>query len=393
MTPPRRVLIVGAGLAGARCAETLRAGGFDGEVVIAGAEPVPPYERPALSKEHLAGNRDAEALELRPRSFWDQAGVELLLGSRVVAFDLAAGTATTERGAKLGWDALVLATGSAPRRLPGWDGPGVHTLRTLADARELGRELRPGARLAVVGAGFVGTEVASTALSLGAEVTLVDLAAVPLERVLGSEVGATLAARYREAGIDLRLDAGVERLERGPDGRPSGLVLADGSAVPADAVLVAVGVSPEASGLPGARDGSVPTDACGRTEVPGVYAAGDVAVAWHPLLGRRLRVEHWTSAAGQGAAVAHALLGEEKPFAALPYFWSDQFGLRLQYVGHAESWSAVELDGEPGSFVARYLDSRGEPEAALAVNRPAEVSRLRAELTAAADDRARKVAA
>jgi 3-phenylpropionate/trans-cinnamate dioxygenase ferredoxin reductase component len=393
VTRPRRVLIVGGGLAGARCAETLRAGGFDGEVVIAGAEPVPPYERPALSKEHLAGHRDAEALELRPRGFWDDAGIELLLGSRVVAFDLGAGTATTERGAELGWDALVLATGSAPRRLPGWDGPGVHVLRTLADAAELGRELRPGSRLAVVGAGFVGTEVASTAHSLGAEVTLVDLTAVPLERVLGAEVGAALASRYRDGGVDLRLGAGVERLDRGADGRPRGLVLADGSEVPADAVLVAVGVSPEVKGLPGARDGSIPTDACGRTEVPGVYAAGDVAGAWHPLLGRRLRVEHWTSAAGQGAAVAHALLGEEKPFAALPYFWSDQFGLRLQYVGHAESWSSVELEGEPGSFVARYLDARGEPEAALAVNRPGEVGRLRTDLAAAAEDRARRLAA
>ncbi|MGZ4389579.1 MAG: NAD(P)/FAD-dependent oxidoreductase [Gaiellaceae bacterium] len=393
MTRPRRVLIVGAGLAGARCAETLRAGGFDGDVVIVGAEPVPPYERPALSKEHLAGDRDAEDLELRPRGFWDDAGIELLLGSCVVSFDTGAGTATTERGTELGWDALVLATGSVPRRLPGWDGPGVHTLRTLADAQALRSELRPGARLAIVGAGFVGTEVASTALSLGARVTLVDMTSVPLERVLGAEVGAALATRYRDAGIDLRLGVGVERLERGADGRPSRLVLADGSQVGVDAVLVAVGVSPEVEGLPGALDGSIPTDACGRTEVPAVYAAGDVAAAWHPLLGRRLRVEHWTSAAGQGAAVAHALLGEEKPFAALPYFWSDQFGLRLQYVGHAESWSAVELEGEPGSFVARYLDARGEPEAALAVNRPGEVGRLRTELTAAAEDRARKVAA
>jgi 3-phenylpropionate/trans-cinnamate dioxygenase ferredoxin reductase subunit len=206
-------------------------------------------------------------------------------------------------------------------------------------------------------------------------------------------VGAILAPHNRDAGVDLRLGAGVDRLERGPDGRPSRLVLADGSEVTADTVLVAVGVSPEAGGLPGARDGSIPTDACGRAEVPGVFAAGDVAAAWHPLLGRRLRVEHWTSAAGQGAAVAHALLGEEKPFTALPYFWSDQFGLRLQYVAHAESWSAVELEGEPGSFVARYLDARGEPEAALAVNRPGEVGRLRTELAAAAEDRAHKLAA
>jgi 3-phenylpropionate/trans-cinnamate dioxygenase ferredoxin reductase subunit len=234
----------------------------------------------------------------------------------------------------------------------------------------------------VVGAGFVGTELASTALSLGASVSLLDLAPVPLERVLGPEVGSLLATRYADAGVDLRLGGAIEHLEHGPDGRPRALVLADGAEVPADAVVVAVGVSPETGGLPAAGRNGIPTDGCGRTAVPGVYAAGDVAEAWHPLLGRRLRVEHWTSAAGQGAAVAHAILGQERPAAAVPYFWSDQFGLRLQYVGHAESWDAVELEGEGDSFVARYVEN-GSTVAALAVNRPAEVGALRKELTAA----------
>ena len=382
MTTPRRVVVVGAGLAGARCAETLRANGFEGELRLVGAEPVPPYERPALSKEHLAGSRDAESLELRPREFWAENGIELLLGRRVVGVDPQARTALTDRGEELAWDALVLATGATPRTLPGWDGPGVHTLRTLADAAALRAELRPGAHLTVVGAGFVGTELASTALSLGASVSLLDLAPVPLERVLGPEVGSLLAARYAGAGVDLRLGGAIERLEHGPDGRPRALVLADGAEVRADAVVVAVGVSPETGGLPAAGRNGIPTDGCGRTAVPGVYAAGDVAEAWHPLLGRRLRVEHWTSAAGQGAAVAHAILGQERPAAALPYFWSDQFGLRLQYVGHAESWDAVELHGEGDSFVARYVEN-GATVAALAVNRPAEVGALRKELAAA----------
>jgi 3-phenylpropionate/trans-cinnamate dioxygenase ferredoxin reductase subunit len=364
MSVPRRVLIVGAGLAGARCAETLRANGFDGELRLVGAEPVPPYERPALSKEHLAGARDAASLELRPPAFWADRGIELLLSRRVVCVDETLRTATTDRGEELAWDALVLATGATPRSLPGWSGPGVHVLRTLADAAALREELRPGARVAVVGAGFVGTEVASTARSLGASVTLVDVAPAPLERVLGVEVGSLLAAHYAEAGVELRLGAPVERSE-----------------LDADAVVVAVGVAPETVAAAGTN--GIPTDACGRTPVPGIFAAGDVAEAWHPLLGRRLRVEHWTSAAGQGAAVAHAILGDERPHAALPYFWSDQFELRLQYVGHAESWASVELDGQPASFVARYRDERGATVAALAVNRPADVGALRNELAAA----------
>lgn len=363
MSIPGRVLIVGAGLAGARCAETLRANGFDGELRLVGAEDVPPYERPALSKEHLAGSRDAASLELRPRSFWDEREIELSLGRRVVSVDPERRTALTDRGEELLWDALVLATGATPRMLPGWSGSGVHALRTLADAATLRDELLPGTRVAIVGAGFVGTEVASTALSLGASVTLVDLAQAPLERVLGAEVGSLLAGRYAEAGVELRLGTPVERSE-----------------LDADVVVVAVGVAPETVAAAGSN--GVQTDAYGRTAIPGIFAAGDVAEAWHPLLGRRLRVEHWTSAANQGAAVAYAILGEERPPAALPYFWSDQFGLRLQYVGHAESWATVELEGEPGSFVARYRDEHGVSVAALAVNRPAAVGALRTELTA-----------
>jgi 3-phenylpropionate/trans-cinnamate dioxygenase ferredoxin reductase subunit len=393
MTTPARVLIVGAGLAGARCAETLRAQGFEGDVLMVGAEPVPPYERPALSKEHLAGERDAASLQLRPRAFWEDKHVELVLGRTVTEVDAGRRVARTDADEELAWNALVLATGATPRVLPGWSGPGIYTLRTLDDAAALRRELRPGARIAVVGAGFVGTEVASTASARGASVILVDVTATPLERVLGPEVGAALAARYDDAGVELRFGAGVESLERDSEGRPGALALADGSRVAADAVVLAVGVRPETPALSFADADGIPTDACGRTGVPGVYAAGDVAQAWHPLLRRPLRVEHWTSAAGQGAAVAHAILGDERPHAALPYFWSDQFGLRLQYVGHAHTWAAVELEGEPGSLVARYLDDAGAPVAALAVNRPAEIGRLRTELTVTHRERAETLAA
>jgi 3-phenylpropionate/trans-cinnamate dioxygenase ferredoxin reductase subunit len=369
---PRSVVIVGAGLAGSRCAETLRAQGYDGRVVLVGEEPVAPYERPALSKEHLAGERTT--VELRAPEFWAERGIELVLGRRVDTIDLDGRTV----GPGLEWDALVIATGSRARRLPFAVPEGVHTLRTVADATALGAELRPGARLAVIGAGFVGAEVASTARSLGVEVTLVDMAAVPLERVLGPEVGRILADRFAAEGVDLRLGTGLGQL-LAEDGRVTWLELTDGSTVACDAALVAVGAEP-CCDLAGDPRGGIETDACGRTAHPGVYACGDVASAWRPSVGRRVRVEHWTSAAGQAAAVAHAILGTERPYDDLPYFWSDQFGLRLQHVGHAEEWDAVELDGEPDSFTARYLDRAGRPLAALAVNRPREVGALRREL-------------
>jgi NADPH-dependent 2,4-dienoyl-CoA reductase/sulfur reductase-like enzyme len=342
------VLIVGAGLAGARCAETLRAEGYERPVVLAGDEPLPPYERPALSKELLAGAR--ERVELRPPGYWAEHGIELRLGARVENVDPA------------DWDAVVLATGARARELPG-----ALTLRTHADALALRRELRPGRRVVVVGAGFLGAEVASTALALGARVTVVEAAPAPLARVLGEEVGMLLARRQRRGGVDLRLGVGVARIL----GR--GVELTDGTVVPADVVVAAIGAQVE----------PVETDACGRTATPGVHACGDVASWWRPSLGRHLRVEHWTSAAGQGAAVARAILGGGEPYDEPPYFWSDQFGLRLQHVGHADGWARVELDGDEASFVARYLDAEGRTLAALAANRQAEIGALRRELAAA----------
>jgi 3-phenylpropionate/trans-cinnamate dioxygenase ferredoxin reductase subunit len=373
----RKVVIVGAGLAGSRCAETLRAEGFDGRIVLVGEERAAPYERPALSKEYLAGER--ESMDLRPAAFWEERGIELVLGRRVEAIHLGGKTA----GPGLEWDALVLATGARARQLPFPCSSGVLTLRTLEDARTLRRELAPGTRLAVIGAGFVGAEVTSTARSLGVEVALVDLAAVPLQRVLGPEVGEILADRFGAHGVDLRLGRGLGRFLEDAGGRVRGLELTDGSEVACDVALVAIGAEPAAEALDGARAG-VLTDACGRTGVAGVYACGDVASSWRPSISRSVRVEHWTSAAGQAAAVAHAILGRERPYDDLPYFWSDQFGLRLQYVGHAEEWAAVELEGDADSFAARYLDREGRLLAALLANRPREVGTLRRELAAGA---------
>ena len=371
---PRRALIVGAGLAGSRCAEVLRAEGFAGEVVLVGDEAHPPYERPALSKELLAGRRDDVAL--RPEGFWRERGIELRLATRVHRIDVRRRLAHTAAG-PIRWDALVLATGARPRRLPALDGrPGVHALRTLADAVSLRSELVSGRRLAVVGAGFVGAEVASTAADLGVEVSLLEAGSLPFARLLGEEVGRVLAERYRSAGVDLRTEARVDALQT-TGGRPRALRLACGTEVACDAALVAVGAEPAAELLGGEV---VQTDACGRTAHPGVYACGDAAAVWRPSVARHARTEHWTSAAAQGAAVARAILGRSAPADDVPYFWSDQFGLRLQHVGHGSGWDRVVLDGTPDSFSARYHARDGTLVAALLANRPHEVGAVRREL-------------
>ncbi len=372
---PRRVLIVGAGLAGSRCAEVLRAEGFTGDVVLVGEEQHPPYERPALSKELLAGRRDE--IRLRPDEFWREREIELRLGTRVQRIDTRRRVARTDAG-PIRWDALVLATGARPRRVAALEGgAGVHVLRTLADAKVLGSALAPGRGLAIVGAGFVGAEVASTAVELGAEVSLLEAGALPFQALLGDDVGRVLAERYRSAGVDLRTGAAVEGLRRTAAGRTRALALACGTEVACTAALVAVGAEPATELLGG---GPVETDACGRTAQPGVYACGDAATVWRPSVARHVRTEHWTSAAAQGAAVARAILGRSASADDVPYFWSDQFGMRLQHVGHAVGWASVVLEGGPGSFSARYHARDGTLVAALLANRPHEVAAVRREL-------------
>jgi len=359
------VLIAGAGLAGARCAESLRALGWSGRVVVAGDEPHAPYERPALSKALLAGDRDDVAL--RPESFWAEQGIELLLGREVTGIDPVHRTAMV--GDELvAWDAFVHATGVRARRLAG--PPGVHHLRSLDDAHALAAELTPSSRVVVVGAGFIGGEVASTLAPRVGSTTVVEPLASPLERVLGPEVGGLLAARYFAYGVDLRLRTGVEGFDG--DERVRGVRLTDGSTIPADVVVVGIGTVGE----------TIEVDACGLTSTPSVYACGDVASWWRPSHGRHVRVEHWTSAAGQARAVASAITGEPVPYDDAPYFWSDQFGLRLQHVGHADAWHAVVLDGGDDSFTARYVDADGRLLSALAANRAAELRTLRLELAA-----------
>jgi NADPH-dependent 2,4-dienoyl-CoA reductase/sulfur reductase-like enzyme len=357
---PRSILVVGAGLAGARCAETLRAEGYDGELALVGDEPVAPYERPALSKEFLAGQRSVDDLLLRPGSFWAEQGIELVLGERVTTVDRRRKTATTSRGRVLPWEALVLATGARPRLLPFASPKGVHVLRTLADAATLRGELVPGARLAIVGGGFVGAEVASTARSLGVEVTLLEAGAVPFARALGPELGARLAARYRDHGVDIRTETAAAAFETTSDGRVAGVALTEGSVVAADAVLIAVGVEP--------------AHELGCDVQPPIHACGDNAGSHG----------HWTGAAAEAVDVARRLLELDPLPKQPPFFWSDQFGLRLQLVGDTSHADDVEVAGSPDSFVARYRARGGRLVAALASNRPAEIGSLRLEVATAA---------
>lgn len=356
------VLIVGAGLAGARCAETLRAEGYDGKLVLVGDELLPPYERPALSKEYLAGTRQEHELLLRAPSSWAEREIDLRLGQRVVHVDTRHRSATTAGGEELGWDVLVLATGARPRLLPFPVPDGVHTLRTVADARLLREALVPGAHLVVVGGGFVGAEVASTAVALGVRVTMLEALATPFERTLGPVLGRLLADRYRSYGVDLRVHTGATGFGAGRDGAVRSVRLTDGSEIRCDVALVGIGVEPAADLLP--------------APVPGVpvFACGDVTGG----------LGHWTSAAAAAAAVARRILDLPRHPEQPAYFWSDQFGLRLQLVGDPTATAVVELDGGEEGFLARYQDHGGRLVAALGANRPAQVASLRRELAVAA---------
>jgi 3-phenylpropionate/trans-cinnamate dioxygenase ferredoxin reductase subunit len=377
---PGNVVVVGTGLAGLRSAETLRARGFDGRLTLVGEETHLPYERPALSKELLAGKRSPEQLTLRQPEFFREQKIELVLGRRVEKVSPRRRTVLLSNGRELVWDALVIATGARARRLRGLETPpGVHYLRTLSDALGLSAELVRGKRLAVVGAGFIGAEVASTAVSLGLDVSVVEPLAAPLERVLGAEIGMLLAKRYRAQGVELRLGTGVTDFACGADGRLRALKLSDGSEIACDIAVVGVGAEPAGELLGGQE---IETDASGRTEYENIYACGDVASSWRPSLGRRLRMEHWTSAAGQAAAVARTILGEESVHDDVPFFWSDQFGLRLQYVGFASTWSSIDVDEDGDTFSVRYLDENERLLAALVANRPSELAALRRELAA-----------
>jgi NADPH-dependent 2,4-dienoyl-CoA reductase/sulfur reductase-like enzyme len=378
-------LIVGGGLAAQRVVETLRRRGYDRPLRIVGAEPEPPYDRPPLSKGLLAGTAGEEEVAYRPAGWYEEQGVELTLGVRAEALDTARRRVALSTGGSLAYENLVIASGGEPRRLPFLAGANVHALRTLADLRRLRRDLVAGSRLTIVGAGFIGQEVAATARGLGLEVTVVEALPLPLEPILGSRLGRWFADLHQEEGVRILTGAALEGARGGGD-RVEELLLADGRRVPCDAVLVGIGTVPatgwlRGSGLEGA---GVPVDVAGRTAVPGAFAAGDACLAFEPRRAAHLRSEHWDAAAWQGATVAKSILGEEPGRPPLPSFWSDQYGVRVQCVGHPQLADHVAVEGDPAARDFEALFSRaGVPVAGLAVGRPRAIPAFRKQIEGA----------
>jgi len=338
---PERVVVAGAGLAGLRTAEELRARGYAGEVTLVGAESRPPYDRPPLSKRVMAG----ELADTTLRDDLDTLGIRLCLAETATGFEPAqeepGGVLRTDRG-EYRYDRLVLATGATPIALPG-RGP-QRFLRTLDDALTLRELLKPGLRLAIVGAGWIGAELATAAAARGGQVTVLEAAAAPLISAVGEQVGALTAAWYHAAGVDLRLGQPVGSVE------PGGVALAGGGWLDADVVVTAVGVRPETGWLAGtgvALDNGVAADEQLRTSVPGVFAVGDCMAFWSLRYGRRLRFEHWDVALRAPATLAANLLGAAEAFDPVPYFWSEQFGKMVQYAGFHGAADRMLLRGDP----------------------------------------------
>jgi 3-phenylpropionate/trans-cinnamate dioxygenase ferredoxin reductase subunit len=337
MKDPRAFVIVGAGLAGAKAAQTLREDGFDGDVVLLGEEPERPYERPPLSKGLLLGTADRETVFVHEAGWYAEHDVDLRTGVGAAVIDRTAQQVELTDGQRIGYDALLLATGSTPRPLgvPGAYLDGVLQLRTLPDSDRIAATLVNGAHLVMVGAGWIGLEVAA-ARQRGATVTVVERSELPLLRVLGPDIAQVFADLHRDHGVTFRFGAAVDEF-RG-NGRVSAVLLRDGTELPADTVVVGVGVHPnvglaETAGL--AVNNGVVVDQTLRSSDPRIYAAGDVANAYHPLCGTHLRVEHWATALHSGPAAARSMLGSNVGYDRLPYFYTDQYDLGMEYTGYA----------------------------------------------------------
>jgi len=365
-------VIVGASLAGAKAAETLRAEGFDGRVVLIGDEDRRPYERPPLSKEYLRDEKGFDDAAVHPAGFYDENDIELRTSTVVRALDPTDRSVTLSSGERVGYDRLLLATGATPRRLSveGGELEGVLYLRDIEDADTLRRALTPSAQVVVIGAGWIGAEVAASARQLGASVSMVELASVPLERVLGPEVGAVYRDLHASHGVDLHFGVGVEAIVGSKTAEA--VRLSDGTVLPATVVVVGVGAVPRielaaAAGL--AVDNGVVVDEHLATSAPGIFAAGDVANAFHPRYGCRIRLEHWSAALNQGPVAAGSMLGHDIVYDRTPYFFSDQYDLGMEYRGWAPGFDQVVLRGDPagGAFLSFWL-RHGQVAAAMNAN-------------------------
>ena len=371
-------VIVGGGLAGAKAVEALRDSDFDGQIILFAEEEHLPYERPPLSKEYLAQKKTLSDFTVQNSDWYRDHDIDLRLAARVSALDPAAHTVGLPDGTTVHYDKLLLATGSGSKRppIPGSDATGVHYLRTYDHAEALNSVLAEGSSLAVVGAGWIGLEVAASARQRGVNVTVVETAKQPLMAALGETVGEVFATLHREHGVDLRLQAQVEEITKagGAEGKATGLKMRDGSTAAADAVLVAVGAKPnielaEQAGL-SMGDGGVLVDASLRTSDPDIYAVGDIAAAEHPLFATRIRTEHWANALKQPAVAVAGMLGKPGEYAELPYFFTDQYDLGMEYVGHAPSFDRVVFRGDVAGreFVAFWLDAGNRVLAGMNVN-------------------------
>lgn len=356
-------VIVGAGLAGARAAETLRSEGFDGRLILIGDEAERPYERPPLSKDYLRGEADEKPF-VHDEGFYAEKEIELWTSTPAVGIDPASSELILDGDRREKFDRLLIATGSAPRRLPdvpGSDLDGIHYLRTLGDSERIGRLIGPGTRMVVVGSGWIGAEVAASARQKGSEVTMLEMDSVPLQRVLGPEVGAIYRDIHRDNGVEFIPETTVDRFE-GTESVER-VITRDGAEIDTSFVVIGIGVAPRTDltdtlGLK--TDNGILTDASLATSVPGVFAAGDVANAQHPHYERHLRVEHWANAYNQGPAAARAMLDQEVSYDEIPYFFSDQYDTGMEYGGYATEWDEVVFRGDVDAreFIAFWVKDR-----------------------------------
>jgi 3-phenylpropionate/trans-cinnamate dioxygenase ferredoxin reductase component len=376
---PRHV-ILGASLAGATAAITLREEGADGDVILIGAEPNPPYERPPLSKAYLRGEVPFDNALVRPAAFYAEHGIQTIFGTRATRIDLSTRAVELEDHRRVSFDALLIATGGRNRTvsIPGVDLDGIYSLRTVQDADRIRAEMIAGRRAVVVGMGFIGSEVAASLRQKGLDVVVIDPSKTPLFRVLGEDVGRTIARLHRDHGVRMIFEDTVAAFEG--TRRVGCVVTKGGLRLECDFAVVGIGIEPavEALGDSGIQlDNGVVVDQYCQTNISGIYAAGDVANHYHPVFDRRIRVEHWQNAIKQGAAAARNMLGQRIAYDEIHWFWSDQYDANLQYAGFHTTWQQLVVRGrlDSGSFLACYVND-GRIDAAVGLNRAKDVRRV-----------------